>query len=151
MYCWADYGLDKEGEEAILHVLTSKHQGLQVSDVEDRDLARFCEAKQDRPCRLRCPKHRERRGKHPWDGENHPMTEQVAPAGLGGGDTAAVVGSFREVSMEIKVDEDPRLLPVVVPSFPVCCSPILLPVCPLKAPYSPRFSARNRTSTGSAS
>ena len=45
------------------------------------------------------------------------MGEEVAPAGPGGGNMAADLGPFREVVEEMRVDEDPRLLPMVVPAL----------------------------------
>ena len=119
VYCGSDYGVDvaKKDEEAVLRTLTSKYPDLPLPGVEDLDVARFCEAKQDRPCHLRCPKHRAEGGKPPRDGDDHPMREEVTPAGLGGGDRAADVAPFPKVVEEMKVDEDPGLLPMVVPTI----------------------------------
>ena len=57
LYNVSDYGGDDWEHEAVLNALTSKHPSLPLRDVEDLDVARFCQAKQDCPCHLRCPKH----------------------------------------------------------------------------------------------
>ena len=125
VYCGSDYGLDtaKEDEEAVLCALTTKFPGLLLRDVEDLDMTRLCAGKQDRPSHLRRPKGRAEGGRPRWEGDDHPMGEEVAPAGLGGGDRAADVGPFPEVVEEMRVDEDPSLLPMVVSAFSALMPP----------------------------
>ena len=119
MYCGSDYGLDtaKEDEEAVLPALTSKFPDLPLSDVEVVDVAWFCEAKQDYPCLVRCPKERAERGKPPGDGDDHPMGKEVMPAGLGGGHGPDDVGSLPEAVGDMRVDEHRGFLPMVVHTF----------------------------------
>ena len=121
VYCGSHYGLHtaEQEEEAVLCVLTTKFPGLPLPDVEDLEVARFCKAKQDRPHHLRCPKGTATAGGGipPGDGDGNPMGEEVASAGLGGGDRAANVGPFPEVVEEMGVNEDQGLLPLVVPAF----------------------------------
>ena len=90
-----------------------------LSDVEYLYVARFCEAKQDPPCHLQCSKHGVERGKPIGDGFQAPIRYKVALAGLGSGDRAADVAPFLDAGGEMKVDEDPGLLPKVVRTF--CC------------------------------
>ena len=132
VYCWSDCGLDtaEEDEQPVLRALTTKLPDLRLPDVEDLDVARFCEAKQDHPCHLWCPKGRDEEGKPRGEGDDHPMAEEVAPAGLGGGHRAADIGPFPEAVEKMRVHEDPGLLPMVITG-------LLRPV----APQSPRRSA----------
>ena len=98
-YCGSDYGLDvaEEDEEAVLCALTAKCPDLPFPDVEDLDVAWFWEAKQDRQSHLRCAKQQAEWGKHPGDGDDQPMREEVAPAGHGGGTKAANVVPLPDV------------------------------------------------------
>ena len=67
VHCGSNYGMDtaEEDEEAVLRALTSKFPDLPLPDVEDLDVARFCEVKQDRPCHLWCRKYQPEGGKPP--------------------------------------------------------------------------------------
>ena len=109
MYFASDYGLDtaEEDEEGVPRARTTKFPGLLLLDVENLDVARFCEAQQDRPCHLRYPKGRAEGVRPRRDGNDHPMGEEVAP-GLGGGDRAADVGPFPDLVEAMRVDEDPE-------------------------------------------
>ena len=146
VHCGSNYGMDtaEEDEEAVLRPLTSKFPDLPLPDVEDLDVARFCEVKQDRPCHLWCCKDQP-------EADNHPVGEAVGPAGFYGGYKAADVGPFVEAVEEMKVDEDRGLWPKVIPAFSPPLTPIPLPVCPHVARHSPRFSWCKRTSTSCAS
>ena len=119
VYCGLDHGLNtaEEDEEAILYTLTIRSGDLPLPDVEDLEAVRFCEAKQDRPCNLQCPKGRAEGGEPRGDGDDHHMAEEVAPTGLGGGNRAADVGPFPEAVEEMNVSEDRGLLHMVVPAF----------------------------------
>ena len=119
VYSGSDYGLvtAEEDEEAVLYALTPEFWDLQRPDIEDLEVARFCEAKQDHPCHLRYPKGRAEGGRPRLDGNDHPMQGEVTPGGLGGGNRASNVGSFPEAVEEMRVDEDSGLLPMVVPAF----------------------------------
>ena len=118
----------------MLRALTTKFPHLGLPDFEDLEVARFCEARQDRPCHLRCPKPRAERAKSPGDGDNPPMGEEVAPTGPCGGDRATDVGPFPKAVEEMKVNKDRGLLPMVVPAFSPPLPGDPFSTCPLWRP-----------------
>ena len=126
VYCGSDYGLDaaEEDKEAVLCALTAKYQDVPFPDVEDLEVARFWEAKQDRPSHLRCGKHQAEWGKPPGDGDDQPMREGVAPACLGGG---RVAEGQRETGLV--VHGRAQFVASVAPQSPCGSDPSWHPTC----------------------